>query len=164
MIAWTIAGSDSGGNAGIQTDLHTFHNLGVHGCSVITAITAQNTRAVENIFYLASEQVDAQLQALEKDLYPRAIKLGMLGNVEILPKLQEFLKRFSGKVVLDPVLISTSGTELFSRNSLEYITALKNLFSWVDLITPNLNEAEIILQKKLDSYEKVELAANDFLA
>ncbi len=87
-IAWTIAGSDSGGGAGIQADLHTFNALGVYACTVVTAITAQNSETVEDIFYLPAENIFSQLIVLANDLPARAIKLGMLGNEMIVAKVK----------------------------------------------------------------------------
>lgn len=127
-IAWAIAGSDCSGGAGIQADLHTFQNMGVHGCSIITAITAQNSQGVKEVYYLSPQQVFAQIQALSGDMTAQAIKVGMLGNSEIIKKLAVFLQDFSGTVILDPLLYSSSGTPLFSSGDGDYLTALKSLF------------------------------------
>ena len=92
-IVWTIAGSDSSGGAGIQTDLHTLHALGVHGCSVLAALTAQNSVSVSRIEFVSPDMITAQIESLESDLPARAIKLGMLGSLETLQTILPFLKR-----------------------------------------------------------------------
>lgn len=159
-IAWTIAGSDSGGSAGIQADLHTFKALGVHGCSVITAITAQNSVTIDDIFYLPASLVQSQLSALINDMPAKAIKFGMLGDTTIINIVRDFLHNYSGMVVLDPVLKASSGKTLFSTN----LSSLKSLFPYVDLLTPNLYEAELLLNSKLETFSDIENAASQFLS
>lgn len=163
-IVWTIAGSDSGGGAGIQADLQTFRSFDVHGCSVITAVTSQNSHSVTDIHYIHVENIISQIEALAADLPAKAIKLGMLGNKDSLEKINDFLAKFSGKVVLDPVLVSTSGNNLFKNSVNEYIACLRNMFRHIDVITPNLVEAEHILGRKLPSYADVESAAQELLS
>lgn len=163
-IVWTIAGSDSGGGAGIQADLHVFQGLGVQGCSVITAVTAQNTCAVENIHFVPAENVLAQIKALESDLSPQAIKLGMLGDQSVVAAIIDFLHDFSGKVVLDPVMIAGSGDYLFSETLSDRIALLRQLFPLVDVVTPNLHEAENIVGFVLSSHQDVARAAQLILA
>ncbi len=163
-VVWTIAGSDSSGGAGIQADLRTFQSLRVHGCSVITAVTAQNSTGIEDICYVPAHQITSQISALEKDLYPSVIKLGMLGNISNIDTISKFLKRFAGKIILDPLLRSTSGVELFSSDTKEYIVSLKQVFPLADLVTPNLNEAEIILNQRIQSYQDLQEAAHKLLA
>lgn len=162
-IAWTIAGSDSSGDAGIQADLHTFKSLGVHGCSVITAITAQNSVAIEDILYLPDSTISAQLHALQKDYVSNTIKLGMLGRSSTITIIHDFLKTFSGHVILDPVLISSSNYHLFTDNLAQYIACLKSIFQFVSLLTPNIKEAELLLNTKISSTDDVENAAADLL-
>ncbi len=162
-IAWTIAGSDCSGGAGIQADLHTFQNMGVHGCSIITAITAQNSQEVKEVYYLSPEQVFSQIRALSKDMTARAIKLGMLGNSEIIEKLAVFLRDFSGTVIHDPLLYSSSGTPLFSSGDGDYLAALKSLFPRIDLLTPNIPEAESLLNRRILSSNDILQAAKDIL-
>lgn len=163
-IALTIAGSDSSGGAGIQADLKAFHIIGAHGCSVITAITAQNTQGVNQSSYLSSSLINSQLQALSMDLPAKAIKLGMLGTVEIIETLEQFFENFTGKIVLDPILYSSSGSALFTGSLEKYIQALKLLFKKIDLLTPNIHEAEILLHLKIRTYEDIQLAAKAFLS
>ncbi len=163
-IAWTIAGSDSSGGAGIQTDLKTFQNLGVHGCSVITAVTAQNNLEINEIQYLPPESVAAQINSLKNHFTPKAIKIGMLGNSSAIEKIINFLSDYSGHVVLDPLITSTSGKNLFNKNLKNYISQMINTFYFVDVITPNIPEVEKILNCKLKSYQDIENSAKEILS
>ena len=160
-IAWTIAGSDSGGGAGIQADLHTFRDFGVHGCSAITALTAQNSRTVTDVAVTPPANLRAQLQALADDLPAAALKTGMLGDASVVALVAEYLERFQGWVVCDPVMVSTTGASLLSD---EGRGALDRLFAQVDLLTPNHLEAEALLGRPLASAEAIEQAAADLLA
>jgi len=140
-MALTIATSDSGGGAGIQADLKTFAALKVFGLSVISAVTAQNTMEVKAMENISPSVFLSQLEAIFDDLPPLAIKIGLLGNAENAKVLLSFLKTHKNNipVILDPVMVSTSG-HLFLEPSA--ISALKELFSIVDLLTPNKPEAE----------------------
>ena len=138
--ALTIAGSDSGGGAGIQADLKTFAALGVYGCSVITAVTAQNTRAVSAIHPVPEDVVAAQIKAVLEDIAIGVIKIGMLGTPSLIAAVAEALEGFSGPVVLDPVMVAKSGDALLADSAID---ALKTyLVPRADLLTPNLPEAE----------------------
>ena len=143
-IACTIAGSDSGGGAGIQADLKTFSALGVFGASVITAVTAQNTLGVTGIQPVSPEILSKQLSAVFSDLKPDAVKIGMIHNVEaarnliIVPTLP---------IVLDPVMVAESGAQLIETETIEYIKT--HLFKHVSLITPNIPEAETLTGMKI---------------
>ncbi len=118
-IALTIAGSDSGGGAGIQADLKTFSALGVYGASAITAITAQNTRGVTGIETLSPGIVEAQIEAVLDDLKVDAIKIGMAANAPTIEAIAAALGRFSGELVLDPVMVATSGDRLLEEDAME---------------------------------------------
>ena len=157
MIAWSIAGSDSGGGAGIQADLKTFQGLGVHGCTVVTAVTAQNTRAVEAAFPLDADAVLAQVEALRSDLVPRALKLGMLGGPETVSRLAETLPKLGCFIVCDPVMVATSGDRLMSEETHQIFVT--QLLPKVDLLTPNLPEAEALTGCSIDNTQAVEAAA-----
>ena len=137
----TIAGSDSGGGAGIQADLKTFHAHGGYGMSVITAVTAQNTVGVTAVQVLAPAMVAAQIDAVMEDLGADAIKIGMLGRAEIVRVVAERLREWSGPpVVLDPVMVAKSGNPLLEDDA---IAALRDeLLPLATLVTPNLPEAE----------------------
>src|SRR3990167_240876 len=163
-IVWTIAGSDSSGCSGVQADLKTFQYLGVHGCSIVTAVTSQNIDTFHSAQMVSKEQVRSQIETVLVNLPPKVIKIGMLGNVEIIKILTDFFQHYSGQVVLDPVLVSTSGKHLFSDNRGDYVVALKTLFPFIDILTPNLLEAGTILGRSIQSYEDIILAANELLS
>jgi len=161
-IAWTIAGSDSGGGAGIQADLATFRDFGVHGCSVITAVTAQNSFAVGHIEPASRKSLAAQINALDSDLPPRAIKLGMLATEEIVASVAKYLAEYSGFVVCDPVLHSSTGASLLDGAAKSIL--LEKLLPRIDLLTPNRAEAEALLDRPLRDLHEVEQAAKDLVA
>ena len=161
-IVWTIAGSDSGGGAGIQADLHTFNNLGAYGCSVITALTAQNSHSVSHIEYTSATSILSQLQALEKDLPATAIKTGMLGNITIINAIIQGLSHYTGPLIIDPVIISTSGNYLTDPEAIHVLTS--KLFPKATLITPNLPEASTLLNRTITTPEEIEKAARDLLS
>ncbi len=163
-VVWTIAGSDSSGGAGIQSDLAAFKMLDVQGCSIITAVTAQSINHISDVFYVQGEAVSRQIEALVSDHYPSAIKIGMVGHADIISVLHEFLPRYSGFVVLDPLLFSSSGHPLFSSSLNDYLLNLRRLFTFVDLLTPNLREVELLLDCKISSREDIQRAASDLLA
>lgn len=141
--ALTIAGSDSGGGAGIQADLKAFSANGVFGTSVVTAVTAQNTQSVNAVHAIPIDAVSAQIDAVLSDINVHAIKIGMLFSSELVLAVANALKHFNGKVVLDPVMIAKSGDKLLQDEAIE---ALKSeLIPYVDLLTPNLPEAEVLL-------------------
>ncbi len=138
----TIAGSDSGGGAGIQADLKTFAALGVYGTSAITAITAQNTVGVQKVFPLPVELIDQQISSVMDDIGADAIKIGMLGNKGIVGVVAASLKKYKTKyVVLDPVMIAKSGDALLARDAKD---VLVKLFSRCFVITPNIDEVKEI--------------------
>lgn len=142
-IALTIAGSDSGGGAGIQADLKTFSALGVYGASVITALTAQNTLGVQGIHDVPPDFVAKQMASVLSDLAVDAIKIGMLSVPATIDAVAAGLAGFSGPVVLDPVMIAASGDALLTETA---ITTLKaRLLPRADLLTPNLPEAARLL-------------------
>lgn len=145
MIALTIAGSDSGGGAGIQADLKTFSALGIYGASAVTALTAQNTRGVQAIHDVPADFVTAQCDSVFSDLAVRAVKIGMLGRVAVIEAVADALDRHAGAipVVLDPVMVATSGDRLLGD---EAVGALRGrLMRRADLVTPNLPEAAVLL-------------------
>lgn len=153
-VALTIAGSDSGGNAGIQADLRAFYTLGVHGCTVITALTAQNPFAVSGVLTADGAFVTEQLNAVLGIYDIRALKTGMLCSAEIVEAVANTLTCYSRILkVVDPVIIATSGARLLENDA---ITSLKRaLLPLADLITPNLPEAEELLGRTLDSDQRL---------
>jgi hydroxymethylpyrimidine kinase/phosphomethylpyrimidine kinase/thiamine-phosphate diphosphorylase len=163
-IVWSIAASDSGGGAGIQADLNTIHSLGCHGCTVITAITAQNSLSVDKVHPISAVDLAAQWQALEKDLQPKAIKIGLLPEPSTLRWLTRHLQklRLSNNFfcVWDPVLKASTGArflDAFDRGEID------PLLKQVNLVTPNLQEAEILTQIKINSFADIQLAAKQLL-
>jgi hydroxymethylpyrimidine/phosphomethylpyrimidine kinase len=145
-VALTIAGSDPSGGAGIQADLKTFSALGVYGTSVITAITAQNTRGVTGVHVVPTEFVTQQLVTLIADVRLDAIKIGMLANAGIVGAVGDFLQRHPHDyVVLDPVMVATSGDRLLDDDAVQ---AIRDLMPLASLVTPNLAEAAALLDTR----------------
>ena len=143
-VALTIAGSDSSGGAGIQADLKTFAALGVYGAAVITALTAQNTRGVSAIHAVPPEFVTAQIDAVFGDLDVGAVKIGMVAQLSTIEAIAASLKRYSPKhVVLDPVMVATSGDGLLATDAVDALRT--KLIPRASLITPNLPEAAALL-------------------
>jgi hydroxymethylpyrimidine/phosphomethylpyrimidine kinase len=142
-IALTIAGSDSGGGAGVQADLKAFSALGVYGASVLTAITAQNTVTVSAVHEVPADIVSAQITAVLDDLDVDSIKIGMLFSVPIIKVVADCLDAFKGTVILDPVMIAKSGDALLQADAVEAIKT--HMLPRADLLTPNLPEAAGLL-------------------
>jgi len=142
-IALTIAGSDSGGGAGIQADLKTFSALGVYGASVITALTAQNTRTVSRVEPASPAMIAAQMAAVFDDLDVRAVKLGMLGDAEAIATVASGLAGRTLPIVLDPVMVAKSGDRLLPASALDALRG--QLLPMTLLLTPNLPEAADLL-------------------
>ncbi|MEK3989998.1 MULTISPECIES: bifunctional hydroxymethylpyrimidine kinase/phosphomethylpyrimidine kinase [Robertmurraya] len=146
--ALTIAGSDSGGGAGIQADLKTFQELDVYGMSVITAVTAQNTTGVQGVYKVPLEGIQEQLQSIAEDLRPDAIKTGMLFNSDTIDAVSRFIEFYEMKhVVVDPVMIAKGGASLLQN---EAVKALKEkLLPLATIVTPNIPEAEVLTGIKI---------------
>jgi hydroxymethylpyrimidine/phosphomethylpyrimidine kinase len=145
--ALTIAGSDSGGGAGIQADLKTFSALGVYGTSAITAITAQNTCGVLALETLVPALVAAQIAAVLADIRIDAVKIGMLATPAVIAAVAEALKSWTGPVVLDPVMVAKSGDALLQEDAIAALTRF--LLPRADLLTPNLPEAARLLDQPI---------------
>ena len=143
-IALTIAGSDSGGGAGIQADLKTFSALGAYGCSVITALTAQNTQGVQGIFNIDPEFIVLQLNSVFSDLAIKAVKVGMLSHTGVIEAVADAIDKYNpAYLVVDPVMVATSGDVLLQQHA---ISCLKStLIPKASIITPNLPEAAVLL-------------------
>ena len=156
-IVLTIAGSDSSGGAGIQADLKTFSALGVYGASAITAITAQNTQGVHSQCALNPQIVYDQIIAVVDDLHPSLVKIGMLSNVDIVFAVVEALGKYSLPIVLDPVMVSTSGHRLLSVEAQEVVK--KKLLPMSMLVTPNIPEMKALTNMPLSTNEEKEKAA-----
>jgi hydroxymethylpyrimidine/phosphomethylpyrimidine kinase len=157
-IALTVAGSDSGGGAGIQADLKTFSAMGVYGMSVITAITAQNTREVTAVHALPPDLVAAQLDAVLEDIGADAVKTGMLSTREIIETVSSRLAAHGvEKLVVDPVMIAKSGDRLLDEEAVEPL--LKRLLPMALVVTPNVPEAEFLSGLKIKAREDMALSA-----
>ncbi len=158
----TIAGSDSGGGAGIQADLKTISALGCYGTTAITAITAQNTLGVTAIHPVPRDIIKRQLEAVLEDIGTDAVKIGMLHSVDIIKTVRQVLKQYELKnVVLDPVMVAASGDKLIEDNTVDALAAF--LFPLADTITPNIPEAEILLNRKITGRDDMIRAAGDLL-
>lgn len=162
-IALTIAGSDSGGGAGIQADLKTFHQFGVFGTTVITAVTAQNTVGVRAWAALPAALVTQQIDALAEDLPPLAVKSGMLGSAELVEVVAAAIARHEfPSYVLDPVMVSTSGDRLLDRDAEQLI--LRRLVPRATLVTPNLDETGILVGAAVRTPAQMERAGRALVA
>ncbi|MBQ4328143.1 MAG: bifunctional hydroxymethylpyrimidine kinase/phosphomethylpyrimidine kinase [Lentisphaeria bacterium] len=155
----TIAGSDSGGGAGIQADLRTFNAFNVYGCSVITAVTAQNPYEVRKVEVLTLDTVKSQLECV-LDAFPiRFAKTGMLAKSEIVECVAEIAQKHDLQLIVDPVMVSTSGSRLLEKSA---ISAMKEkLFPIARWLTPNIPEAELICNRKLAVFDDLADAAAD---
>jgi len=163
QVALTIAGSDSGGGAGIQADLKTFHRFGVFGTSAIAAITAQNTLGVTEWQAVPTALVRAQITAVASDLMPSGVKSGMLANSEIVVAVADEIRRFRlPGYVLDPVMVATSGDLLIESQAVEAIRA--SLIPLADLVTPNADEAAVLTGRRIETEEDMRRAAKEIAA
>lgn len=160
--ALTIAGSDSGGGAGIQADMKTFAALGCYGMSVPVALTAQNTVHVTGIYPVQPDFVSLQIEAVMEDIGVDAVKIGMLGDVGVIAAVAAGLKKFRPpNVVLDPVMVAKSGDKLLKDEAVDDLK--RTLFPLADVITPNLFEAEVLLGRAVATPEDMEEAGKQLL-
>ena len=156
--ALTIAGSDCSGGAGIQADLKTMTMNGVYAMSVITAMTAQNTTGVRAIQESSPEFLQQQIDAVFEDIYPDAVKIGMVSSVELIRVIAERLRYYDAKnVVVDPVMVATSGSALLKNNAVQIL--IEELLPIATLVTPNIPEAEAISGLTIESKEDMIAAA-----
>jgi len=159
----SIAGSDSGGGAGIQADLKTFSALGCYGMTAITALTAQNTQGVRAIHGVPPEFLAAQIDAVVEDIGVDAVKIGMLHAPEVVRVVAQAIRRHGlPHVVLDPVMVATSGDRLIAEETVAVL--VRELFPLATVITPNLDEAELLLGHAIDGIHALEPAARELLA
>ncbi len=157
-IALTIAGSDSGGGAGIQADLKTFQRFGVFGTTAITAITAQNTRGVSRWEAVSPDMVRAQIEAVAADLPPAAFKTGMLGNAAVASSVSQAIRELSlPNYVIDPVMVATSGDILLEEEAIRVIR--DELIPLATLVTPNVHEAAILVGEPIEDEDGMARAA-----
>lgn len=156
--ALTIAGSDSSGGAGIQADIKTMLANGVFAMSAITAITAQNTTGVTNILTLSPELLGDQLDSVFTDIYPDAVKIGMMSDKALIRVTVEKLAKYKvAHIVVDPVMVATSGARLISEDAIEVLK--KELFPLATILTPNIPEAEVLTGLSIKNPEDMEVAA-----
>lgn len=160
-IVLSIAGSDSSGGAGIQADLKTFSALGVYGATAITAITAQNTQGVHSQFALSPQMVYEQIVAVIDDLHPSFVKIGMLSNAEIVLAVADALSRYSLSVILDPVIVSSSGHRLLSIEAIDVMK--EKLLPMSILVTPNIPEMKALTNMPLTTDEEKKRAAQHLM-
>lgn len=154
----TIAGSDSSGGAGIQADLKTMTVNGVYAMSVITALTAQNTQGVTGILDVSPEFITEQMDAVFSDIYPDAIKIGMVSSSEIVEAIAASLEKYQAKnIVLDPVMVATSGAKLLKEEAMDSL--INRLIPLADVITPNIPEGEILAGMEITNEEQMIKAA-----
>lgn len=161
----TIAGSDCSGGAGIQADIKTMDAHGVYGMSVITALTAQNTTGVSSVSVVEAQFVKEQLDSVFSDITPDAVKIGMVPTVEIAEAIAEKLAEYDAKnIVLDPVMVATSGDKLIEDNVIN--TIIEKLIPLATIVTPNIPEAEVILDRTIandmDCLKAAQKLARDF--
>ena len=156
--ALTIAGSDSSGGAGVQADLKTMLANGVFGESVITALTAQNTMGVDAVMNVPADFIEAQMKAVFTDIFPDAVKIGMVSDSGLIRVIAKKLKEYKAEnVVVDPVMVATSGARLISPDAIE--TLKEELFPLADVLTPNIPEAKELTGMKITSAEDMVSAA-----
>lgn len=159
----TIAGSDSGGGAGIQADLKTFAAFNCHGTSAITAVTAQNTQAVSHVSVLPAESIRRQIQAVLEDFEVRAIKLGMLADTDTINAVADALAGIHCPLVLDPVMVASTGARLLDPSAIDCLK--QRLLPMATVLTPNIDEASLLLgQRSIDDEQQAGEAGRELLA
>ena len=157
-VSLTIAGSDSGGGAGIQADLKTFSALGTFGCSVITAVTAQNTTGVYGIHEVPIDIIESQIDAVINDLNPNVIKTGMLASIEVIKLISEKIRSSkTSNIVVDPVMIAKGGDKLIQDNAIGHL--ISELLPLSRVVTPNIPEAEVLSKIAINNVKDIESAA-----
>src|SRR5437879_818644 len=158
----TIAGSDSGGGAGIQADLKTFQALGVYGTSALTAITAQNTLGVFAVHEIPTEVIAAQIDAVATDIGVDAAKTGMLSSAEIITAVAERIRHWGfDRLVVDPVMVAKSGDRLLREDAVQAL--ISELLPLAMVLTPNVPEAEVLVGRSLETEDQIRQAASDIV-
>ena len=157
-----IAGSDSSGGAGIQADIKTATSLGTYAMTAITAVTVQNTKGVQSVFPINTNEIYKQITHTVKDIMPDAVKIGMLHSTEVINNVYKSLKKIkTKKIILDPVMVAKGGSKLITDQAIQMMK--KKLLNKVTLITPNLPEAEILTGIKINDKEDMIFAANELI-
>lgn len=161
--ALTIAGSDCSGGAGIQADLKTMLANGVYGMSAITALTAQNTTGVSAIMNVTPEFLGQQLDSIFTDIYPDAVKIGMVSDKDLIRVIAAKLRQYGAKhIVVDPVMVATSGARLIAEDAVKVLE--QELFTLAEVLTPNIPEAEVLLGRKITGKADMEQAGAELSA
>jgi len=161
IVVLTIGGSDSSGGAGIQADLRAFSFLDLHGASVITAVTAQNTKKVDKIKRIPLDLIENQIDLIFEDMNPKAVKIGMLYDKDVIKLILKKISDYDAKVIIDPVMISTSGYNLFLKTK-DFVNALKKyLLPLAFAVTPNIIEASMLTNRKIESEKEVRDVARE---
>ena len=161
IVVLTIGGSDSSGGAGIQADLRAFSFLDLHGASVITAVTAQNTKKVDKIKRMPLDLIENQIDLIFEDMNPKAVKIGMLYDKDVIKLILKKISDYDAKVIVDPVMISTSGYNLFLKTK-DFVNALKKyLLPLAFAVTPNIIEASMLTNRKIESEKEVRDVARE---
>lgn len=157
----SIAGFDGSGGAGIQADTKTISALGAYAMNVLTALPVQNTQGVRQIYDIPTQAVKDQLKAIFEDIYPDAIKIGMVHSVELVRCIHTELQDYRGSIVFDPVMVSTSGHQLIQENTIAACVEL--LFPRATIITPNLDELGVLVDKEIQTVSEMEIAAQQLI-
>lgn len=157
----SIAGFDGSGGAGIQADTKAISALGCYAMNVLTALPVQNTQGVRNIYEIPTQAVREQLDAIFEDIYPDAIKIGMVHSTELVELISSYLRDYTGDIVFDPVMVSTSGHKLIQDDTIQACVDL--LFPLTRIITPNLDEVSVLIDKQVDSVPEMEKAGDQLL-
>ncbi|RYG74212.1 bifunctional hydroxymethylpyrimidine kinase/phosphomethylpyrimidine kinase [Lentibacillus lipolyticus] len=159
--ALTIAGTDPSGGAGIQADLKTFQEIQTYGMSVITSVVAQNTTGVQDVHHMPVSMIKQQLDSVISDISFQAFKTGMLANIDIMDAVVEKISCLDIAYIMDPVMVTTSGDTLISKDSREYLR--DNLLPMATLVTPNIPEAEVIISGTIETAEDMQRAAQQIV-
>lgn len=157
----SIAGFDGSGGAGIQADTKTISAHGCYATNVLTALPVQNTTGVKNIYELPVNAIREQIKSILDDIYPDAIKIGMVHSIELVEIIADELKHYNGPIVFDPVMVSTSGHQLIKDDTI--LACIENLFPIATIITPNLNEASILVNETINTTELMLIAGEKIL-
>lgn len=157
----SIAGFDGSGGAGIQADTKTISALGCYAMNVLTALPVQNTLGLKKIYEIPTQAIKEQLDTIFEDIPPTAVKIGMVHSTTLVEIIADFLVDYQGPIIFDPVMVSTSGHRLIQTDTVH--AYVERLFPLATLITPNLNEAAALLNKKVDSVEKMRMAGIELL-
>lgn len=159
--ALTIAGTDPTGGAGIQADMKTFQELKSYGMSVITSVVSQNTTGVQNVMHLPDAVIAAQLDSVIEDIPVHALKTGMIANVDMMKKIRQRIEQLNVAYVMDPVMVTTNGDTLINEQARVFLR--DELLPITTIVTPNIPEAEYLLNRKIENLEEMKQSAKDIV-